>query len=148
VELLRKMEPEPDQLTASEEILEVVQDAEIMGLKLESGEGARILGRMLQRHLLDLEAKFQTEKAMRVKQFLDLVNRIPITLEVTEAQSFMFSLMKERCVAAPLTPRPRPWPATWWLISSVLQPGAVFEAAGVAFGKGGPQPRYQTEVWG
>jgi alpha-amylase/alpha-mannosidase (GH57 family) len=109
VELLRKMEPEPDQLAASEDILEVVQDAELMGLKLESGEGARILGRIMQHHLLDLAAKFQTETAIRVKQFLDLVNRIPITLEVTEAQSFMFSLMKERFPAvaarAPMDPK-------------------------------------------
>ncbi len=95
VELLRKMEPEPDQLATSEDILDVVQDAQIMGLKLESGEGARILGRILQRQLQDLAAKFRTENVIRVKQFLTLLNRIPITLEVTEAQNFMFTLMKD-----------------------------------------------------
>jgi alpha-amylase/alpha-mannosidase (GH57 family) len=109
VELLRKMEPEPDQLTTSEEILEVVQDAETMGLKLESGEGARILGRILKRQLLDLGAKIRMENVLRVKRFLALLNQIPITLEVTEAQDFMFSLMKEHFPAvaarAPLDPK-------------------------------------------
>jgi alpha-amylase/alpha-mannosidase (GH57 family) len=95
VELLRKMEPEPDQLATSVEILELVQDTQAMGLKLESGEGARILGRILQRHFQDLAAGFQTKNVVRAKQFLDLVNRIPITLEVTEAQNFLFQLMKE-----------------------------------------------------
>ena len=33
-----------------------------MGLKLESGEGARILGRILQRHLLDLAARLSDRK--------------------------------------------------------------------------------------
>ncbi len=109
VELLRKMEPEPDRLTTSEEILELVQDARIMGLKLESGEGARILGRILQRYLQDLAAGFRTENVVRVKQFLALVGQIPITLEVTEAQDFMFFLMKEHFPAvaarAPLDPK-------------------------------------------
>jgi hypothetical protein len=109
VELLRKMEPEPDLLATSEEILDVVQDAAIMGLKLESGEGARILGRVLRRYLQDLAAKIRTESVVRVKQFLALLNRIPITLEVTEAQNFMFSLMKEHFPAvaarAPLDPK-------------------------------------------
>jgi alpha-amylase/alpha-mannosidase (GH57 family) len=95
VELLRKMEPEPDQLTTSEEILELVQDAAAMGLKLESGEGARLLGRILKRHLEDLGAALQTANVLRVKQFLTLVSRIPITLEVTEAQDFIFALMEE-----------------------------------------------------
>ena len=109
VELLRKMEPEPDQLATSEEILELVQDAKVMSLKLESGEGARILGRILQRHLRDLEGGFQTENVTRVMQFLSLVSRIPITLEVTEAQNFIFHLMKEQFPAvaarAPLDPK-------------------------------------------
>ncbi len=109
VELLRKMEPEPAQLPTSEEIVELVQDAELLGLKLESREGAQILGRILRRHLEDLAAKFQTENAVGVKQFLNLVSRIPITLEVMEAQDFMFRLMLERFPAvaarAPLDPK-------------------------------------------
>ena len=48
VELLRKLEPEPAQVATSEDILELVQEAAFLGLKLESGEGARILGRILQ----------------------------------------------------------------------------------------------------
>jgi hypothetical protein len=80
-----------------------------MGLKLESGEGARILGRILQRYLQDLAAGFRTENVVRVKQFLALVGQIPITLEVTEAQDFMFFLMKEHFPAvaarAPLDPK-------------------------------------------
>ena len=95
VELLRKMEPEAHQLPRSEEMRELVQDAALLGLKLESGEGARILRRILRRHLQDLAAKLQTETVMRLKEFLGLVDRIPITLEVTEAQDFMFALMQE-----------------------------------------------------
>jgi alpha-amylase/alpha-mannosidase (GH57 family) len=95
VELLRKLEPEPVLLPASEEILELVQEAALMDLKLESGEGALILGRILQRHLTDLAAGFKAETAARLQQFLGLVNRIPLTLELTEAQNFIFPLMKE-----------------------------------------------------
>jgi hypothetical protein len=93
--MLRKMEPEAHLLPGSEELRELVQDAALLGLKLESGEGARILGRILNRHLRDLAARFQTEAVLRVKEFLAMANRIPITLEVTEAQSFLFTLMQE-----------------------------------------------------
>jgi alpha-amylase/alpha-mannosidase (GH57 family) len=96
VELLRKLEPEPNRLPTSEDIIEVVQDAELMGLQLESGEGAQILGRILQWHLQHLESKFTTEMATRLRQFLAFIGRIPITLELTEAQNFLFALMKDR----------------------------------------------------
>ena len=96
VDLLRKLEPEPNLLPTSEEILEVVQNARFLGLQLESGEGARILGRILRRHLDDLAAKFQTDMVCRARQFLHFVNRIPITLEVNEAQGFLFALMQEQ----------------------------------------------------
>jgi alpha-amylase/alpha-mannosidase (GH57 family) len=96
VELLRQAEPEPKKLPDSEDIAEMVQDAGVMDLKLESGEGAQILGRILQRHLRNLAEKFTTEMATRLRQFLSFVSRIPITLEVTEAQNFIFALMKDR----------------------------------------------------
>jgi alpha-amylase/alpha-mannosidase (GH57 family) len=96
VELLRKLEPEPTRLPTSEDILELVQNAEIMDLKLESGEGAQILSRILQWHLQHLESKFTTEMVTRLRQFLAFVSRVPITLEVTEAQNFIFALMKDR----------------------------------------------------
>ncbi|HEY9073556.1 MAG TPA: DUF3536 domain-containing protein [Desulfobaccales bacterium] len=95
VELLRKLEPEPDQVATSQDILEVVQEAELLGLKLESGEGARILGRILRRHLDDQAAGFQLENVSRLRQFLNLVGRMPLTLDLTEAQNFMFNLMKQ-----------------------------------------------------
>jgi alpha-amylase/alpha-mannosidase (GH57 family) len=95
VELLRKMEPEPDQVATSQDILELVQEAELLGLKLESGEGARILGRILRRHLEDLAAGFGAENVGRLRRFRDLVYRMPITLELAEAQNFMFNLMKD-----------------------------------------------------
>ncbi len=95
VELLRELEPEPASLPTSEDFLELLQDASLMGLKLESGEGAQILGRILMRHLRDLAASFQTATATRLQQFLDLVSHIPLTLDITEAQDFIFTLMKE-----------------------------------------------------
>jgi alpha-amylase/alpha-mannosidase (GH57 family) len=95
VEFLRKLEPEPTLLATSDDILELVQQAAFLGLKLESGEGARILGRILERHLTDLAAEFQAENAARLRQFLNLVSDMPITLDLTEAQNFMFELLKE-----------------------------------------------------
>jgi alpha-amylase/alpha-mannosidase (GH57 family) len=96
VELLRRLEPEPASLSASEEIMEVIADAQLMDLKLESHEGAKILGRVLHRHLLDLAENFQTETVSRLNDFLSLVGHIPLTLELTEAQNFLFALMRER----------------------------------------------------
>jgi len=96
VELLRRMEPDPTSIATSEEILEVIQDAQLMGLKLETHEGARILGRILHRHLQDLAGAFQTESVVRLTDFLSFVGRIPLTLELTEAQDFLFTLMQER----------------------------------------------------
>jgi hypothetical protein len=96
VQLLRRMEPEPTSLSASEEIMEVIQDARLMELQLETQEGAAILGRLLHQHLLDLAANFQKESVTRLNDFLGFVSRIPITLEVTEAQNFLFALMRDR----------------------------------------------------
>lgn len=95
VELLRKLEPKPSKVATSEDILELVQEAASLGLKLESGEGARILGRTLKRHLADLAADFTVAAVARLRQFRDLVARMPITLDLAEAQNFMFNLMKE-----------------------------------------------------
>jgi alpha-amylase/alpha-mannosidase (GH57 family) len=96
VELLRRMEPDPYSISTSEEILEVIQNAQLMGLKLETSEGARILGRLLHQHLQDLADAFQTENVVRLIDFLSFVGRIPLTLELTEAQNFLFDLMHER----------------------------------------------------
>ncbi|MCL4503859.1 MAG: DUF3536 domain-containing protein [Deltaproteobacteria bacterium] len=95
VELLRKLEPEPDLVATSQDILDLIQDAAFLGLKLESGEGARILRRILERLLTDLAANFQAAKITRLRQFRDLVSRMPITLDLTGAQNFMFNLMNE-----------------------------------------------------
>ncbi len=96
VELLRRMEPDPSSLAASEEILEVIQDAGLMGLKLETHEGARILGRLLHRHVQDLAESFAAETVTRLSDFLSFVGRIPLTLELTRAQNFLFDLMRDR----------------------------------------------------
>ena len=96
VKLLRRMEPEPASLSASEEIMEVINDAQLMGLKLETQEGAKILGRILHRLLLDLAETFQSETVTRLNDFLSFVGHIPLTLELTEAQNFLFALMRER----------------------------------------------------
>ena len=96
VELLRRMEPDPTSLSTSEEIMEVIADAQLMGLKLETHEGAEILGRILHQHLRDLADAFQMETVTRLNDFLSFVSRIPLTLELTEAQNFLFALMQER----------------------------------------------------
>jgi hypothetical protein len=96
VELLRLMEPDPASISTSEEILEVTADAQLMGLKLETHEGAEILGRILHRHLRSLAETFQLENVTRLGDFLSFVSRVPITLDLTEAQNFLFTLMQER----------------------------------------------------
>ena len=74
----------------------MVADAQLLGFKLETAEGAEILGRILHRHLLALAENFQTESVTRLQEFLNFVTHIPITLELTEAQNFLFALMKDR----------------------------------------------------
>jgi hypothetical protein len=96
VELLRQLEPQPSLLATSQDILDLVKEAEFLCLKLESGEGAQILQHMLQRHLDDLAAGFHGENATRLRHFLSLVKRIPITLDLSGAQNSMFHLMKDR----------------------------------------------------
>jgi alpha-amylase/alpha-mannosidase (GH57 family) len=96
VELLRRMEPDSTSISTSEEILEVIQDAQLLGLKLETHEGAQILGRILHQHLLDLADAFRTQSVVRLNDFLSFVARIPLTLELTGAQNFLFALMHER----------------------------------------------------
>jgi hypothetical protein len=66
-----------------------------MGLQLESGEGAQILSRILRRYLIILAGDFKKNNASHLQEFLKLAGRIPITLDYTEAQNFMFDLMKE-----------------------------------------------------
>jgi hypothetical protein len=95
VELLRKLETAPRSTTVGDELLELVQEAAILGLKLESVRGGQILGRIIDRHLLDLAGELNIENASRLKQFLTLMRRIPITVELTEAQNRFFSLMEQ-----------------------------------------------------
>jgi hypothetical protein len=109
VELLRRMEPDPTSLSASEEIMEVIADAQLMGLKLETREGAAILGRILHQHLRDLADDFRMETVTRLSDFLSFVSRMPLTLEFTAAQNFLFALMQDRfpAVAARATQDPK-----------------------------------------
>jgi alpha-amylase/alpha-mannosidase (GH57 family) len=96
VRLLRRMEPDPTSISTSEEIIEVIADAQLMGLKLETHEGAAILGRILHQQLRALADAFQMETVTRLNAFLSFVARIPLTLELTEAQNSLFALMQER----------------------------------------------------
>ena len=66
------MGPDPTSLSASEEIMEVIADAQLMGLKLETQEGAKILGRLLHQHLRDLADTFRLETVTRLNDFLSL----------------------------------------------------------------------------
>jgi hypothetical protein len=103
VQILRRVEAEPEVLPASEDMLELLQEAVIFGFKLESREGGQILLRILNHHLMDLAASFDQATADSLEAFLKLQRRIPITWEPTEAQNFFFSLMKEHF--APLAAR-------------------------------------------
>ncbi|MHB8069992.1 MAG: DUF3536 domain-containing protein [Desulfobaccales bacterium] len=96
VELLRKLEIDPASATIAEELLELVQEGSLLGLKLESVRGAQILGSILNRHLQDLAADFTTANASRLKHFVGLMGQVPITLELTEPQNRFFALMEER----------------------------------------------------
>jgi signal transduction histidine kinase len=99
VELLRNLEPEPAQVATSEDILELVQEAALLGLKLESGEGARILWRILQRHLSDLQEDFQAANVTRLRQLenarRDFVANVSHELKtpVTSIKGFVETLL-------------------------------------------------------
>ncbi len=94
VELLRQMEPEPERLSESAELVELIEDAALLGLKLQSGEGAQILQVLLTHHLMDLSAELSEKTAQDMYEFLTLVRRMPISLELIEAQNFFFALMQ------------------------------------------------------
>ncbi len=95
VGILRRLEPEPEFLSKSEEMLDLLQEADLFGFKLESREGAKILRRILHHHLSDLATGFHPAAAANLMNFLKLQRRIPITLDITEAQNFFFGLLKE-----------------------------------------------------
>jgi alpha-amylase/alpha-mannosidase (GH57 family) len=99
VEILRRLEPEPELLPASEEMQDLLKEVALFAFKLESHEGAQTLRRILDHHLMDLASEFNQETADSLMNFLKLQRRIPITLEVTEAQNFFFSLQKEHFTA-------------------------------------------------
>ncbi|MDI6853565.1 MAG: DUF3536 domain-containing protein [Deltaproteobacteria bacterium] len=96
VQILRTMEPEPELFATSGELRELIQDAALMGFKLESGEGARILQGLLSQQLRKLSAHLNEKNAQNLNKFLTMMRRIPITLELTESQNFFFSLMEDR----------------------------------------------------
>jgi hypothetical protein len=95
VQILRRLEPDPELLPASEDLLHLLEEAELFGFKLESGEGAQILQRILHHHLAGLAAGFQVNAAQDLMNFLNVQQRIPITMDLTEAQNFFFGLLKE-----------------------------------------------------
>ncbi|MFZ5450434.1 MAG: DUF3536 domain-containing protein [Thermodesulfobacteriota bacterium] len=96
VELLKKLEDAPDSADIGEELRQLVQEAGVLGLKLESVRGAQILRGILDRNLQDLAADFTLGNASRLKEFLTLMLHIPITLELIEAQNQFFTLMENR----------------------------------------------------
>jgi hypothetical protein len=95
VSILRRLEPEPELLPTSEDLLHLLEEAKLFGFKLESGEGAQILQRILHHHLAGLAAGFQLKDVQSLLNFLNVQKRIPITVDVTEAQNFFFGLLKE-----------------------------------------------------
>jgi len=92
---LRKLEPEPGLLPSSEEVAAIIAEASLLKLKLESREGAAILSRILTRHLEELAAGLSLETAGQLRDFLELLGRLPMPLDLREPQNFFFSLMEE-----------------------------------------------------
>jgi alpha-amylase/alpha-mannosidase (GH57 family) len=111
VAILHRLEPEPDLLPVSEELHHLLQEAALFGFQLESTEGAQILGRILHRHLSDLAADFQQPAADGLMKFREVQLRIPISLDVVEAQNLFFDLLKKHFPAlaarAPKNPQAR-----------------------------------------
>jgi alpha-amylase/alpha-mannosidase (GH57 family) len=99
VDILRRQEHEPELLPASEEMQDLLKEAGLFAFKLESHEGSQILRRILDHHLMDLSADFNQEAADSLMRFLELQRRIPITVEMVEAQNFFFALLKEHFAA-------------------------------------------------
>ncbi|MFZ2088994.1 MAG: DUF3536 domain-containing protein [Desulfobaccales bacterium] len=99
VTILRSLEPQPEFLSASEEMEDLLQEAVLFKFKLESHESAQILRRTLDHLLMDLAAGFDQVSADSLMNFLNLQRRIPITVEVTEAQNFFFGFMEEHFTA-------------------------------------------------
>jgi hypothetical protein len=95
VQILRRLEPDPELLPGSEDLLHLLEEAGLLGFTLESGEGAQILQRILHHHLAGLAAGFQVNAAQDLMNFLKVQQRIPITMDLTEAQNFFFGLLKE-----------------------------------------------------
>jgi len=125
VQILRRLEPEPELLPASEEMQEILKEADLFRFKLESHEGAKILRRILDHHLMDLASEFNQVAADSLMNFLRLQRRIPITVEVIEAQNFFFDLMKEHFAAlasrSPKDPRVRQLADTLVSIAEALE---------------------------
>ena len=96
VGLLGKLETDPGSAAIAAELLDLVQEASVLGLKMESIRGGQILKKILDRHFHDLAAGFTAGNVSRLKQLLSLAGRIPITLDLTEAQNEFFLLMEER----------------------------------------------------
>ncbi|MFP3868977.1 MAG: DUF3536 domain-containing protein, partial [Desulfobacteraceae bacterium] len=95
VNILRRLERQPELLPTSEELSDLLQDADLFGFKLESREGAQILQRILHRLLSELEADFQPQAADNLINFRQIQRRIPITLDVVEAQNYFLALLKK-----------------------------------------------------
>lgn len=95
VDILRRLEPQPELLASSEEMSDLLQDADLFGFQLESGEGAQILQRILHRLLSNLEAGFEPQAADSLIKFRQIQRRIPLSLDVVEAQNFLLALLKK-----------------------------------------------------
>ncbi len=96
VDLLKALEQDPGSPTLRGLILELVEEAESLKLELDPEEAAPILHRLLRRHLEDLMAHCHAGTAGHLLEFLNLLKRIPVPLDLVEAQNSMFSLMKKQ----------------------------------------------------
>ena len=112
-----------------------------MGLQLETHEGATILGRILHRHLQGLSEAFQAETVVRLNDFLSFVSRMPLTLELTAAQNFLFALRRPfPGGGGPGSPGPQ-GPETGQATGGLngdrpFQPGALSEIVGLRTARG------------
>jgi alpha-amylase/alpha-mannosidase (GH57 family) len=94
--LLEDLEREPAAQTIRGLVLELVKEAESLKLELDPEDAAPILTRLLERHLEELVARFDEGAARHLIDFLKVVNRIPVTLDLSEVQNSLFTLLKQR----------------------------------------------------
>ncbi len=96
VQLLEGLDRDPGDREVQDNLLELVEETALLGLDLNPREAEPIIRGMLNRQMGEMAMGFQVENAGRLQKLLELLGRIPITVDLTRAQNMMFALMEER----------------------------------------------------